>query len=216
MSAERKSLWRDDSGAALLEFTAAASTFFIVLFGIVEFSNVYYQWNAATKAVQVGARLAAVSEPAVVGFRDITGLSADVLPGDAMPDYDFTCIAGATGCSTDALRAIVFGRCDPATETCVNGVRIACNFNSHPRNIGMCNVFPRVNAPTMISVRYDNTLLGYAGRPGGPVPTVTVSLRQLNYDFILLGAFLSTNSIPLPGFATTVTGEDLNAAWSSG
>ena len=215
MSAERKSLLKDDSGAALLEFTAGAFTFFIVLFGIVEFSNVYYQWNAATKATQLGARLAAVSEPAVVGFRDISGLSDDVLPGGTMPDFDFTCVDGTSGCSTDALRTIVYGRCDPATETCVNGVRTACNFASHPRNVGMCNVFPRVNAPSMISVRYENTSLGYAGRPGGPVPTITVSLRQLNYDFILLGAFLPTNSITMPSFATTVTGEDLNASWSS-
>ena len=63
VSGSHKNIWRDESGAVLIEFTAAAFTFFIILFGVVEFANVYYQWNAATKAVQLGARLAAVSDP---------------------------------------------------------------------------------------------------------------------------------------------------------
>ena len=90
VSGSHKNIWRDESGAALLEFTAAAFTFFIILFGVVEFANVYYQWNAATKAVQLGARLAAVSDPVSDDLTeaDMSGLSSSVLPGDPMPDFD--------------------------------------------------------------------------------------------------------------------------------
>jgi hypothetical protein len=216
--AELRYLQKDESGAALIEFTAAAFTFFIVLFGIVEFSNVYYQWNAATKAVQLGARLAAVSDPVVPGLRDVTGLSSTVLPGDPMPSFEFscwatneaatsgTCTGGITYDSTVSAAAI---------KSIVYGIgKNACSPSTSSRDRGMCNIFTRVK-PQNIEVRYQYTGLGYAGRPGGPVPTITVSLRGLQYDFFLLGAFIGTNSITMPSFATTVTGEDLNASWSS-
>lgn len=220
MSAERTSIWQDESGSALIEFTAGVLTFFTVLFGVVEFSYLFYQWNAATKSVQLGARLAAVSEPAVNGFRDLTFVSSTVLPGDPIPGtgFDYTCTKDATGCSNDALKLIAFGRCD-AGESCsaatINGaaikVRNGCNFNSTPANIGMCNLFGRVDNIDKITVRYKYEGLGYAGRPGGPVPTITVSLKGLDFEFILLAAFLPANKITMPSFATTVTGEDLNA-----
>ena len=222
MSAERKRLRQDERGAVLIEFTAVVLTFFTVLFGVIEFSHAYYQWNAATKAVQLGARLAAVSEPVPTGFRDIDGLSGTILPGDPMPPFDFICTANAPGCDNNALRLIVFGRCDTG-ETCstatINGstvqVRTECNAASTARNIGMCNLFRRIDNINQVEVQYENTGLGYAGHPGGPVPTITVRLRNLDFPFILLSAFLPVNAIPLPSFATTVTGEDLNNSWGS-
>ncbi|MFN4140909.1 TadE/TadG family type IV pilus assembly protein [Aestuariivirga sp.] len=225
MSAERRNFWNDEGGAVLIEFTAVVLTFFVILFGIIEFSYAYYQWNAATKAVQYGARLAAVSEPAVPDFRKFTGLSSTVLPGDPLPPlaFDYTCTSDLEdGCDANALRLIVFGRCDVG-ETCstvtINGstvsVRTACNINSTPRNIGMCNLSSKVTGIDKVRVRYEHTGLGYAGRPVGPVPTITVSLRDVQIDFILMGAFLPVNAIPMPSFATTVTGEDLNTTWTS-
>ena len=240
MSAKQNNLWRDDSGAAMLEFTAAAFTFFIVLFGIIEFSNVYYQWNAATKAMQFGARVAAVSGPVDTDLKDWDGFGlasacytnsfgdpSDGVPGDYIDatnsscGYDITCTSSAadgsagscTGGGTydaTAMRNIVFGRCDAATETCP---RTACVQSASLLDVGMCNLFTRIDARN-VQVRYEYTGLGYAGRPGGPVPTVTVSLRNLNYDFVLIGGFLPTNTITMPSFATTVTGEDLNVSWS--
>jgi len=231
VSANRKCLLEDDSGAAMLEFTAAAFTFFIMLFGIIEFSNVFYQWNAATKAVQLGARLAAVSNPVAEDLLTLTGLEDGALPGDPMPSFEFTCELGSTGCDDKAIRTIVYGRCDRDSSGVVDdpvcdgdGVRTACNGASAPSNIGMCNIFPRI-APDNVVIRYQYTGLGYAGRPGlpfpggdepwgGAVPTVTVSLTGLTYDFIMLGSFLPAQSITMPGFATTVTGEDLRQTWS--
>ena len=36
---------------------------FLFLLGAIDFLFAFYQWNAAAKAVQVGARIAAVSTP---------------------------------------------------------------------------------------------------------------------------------------------------------
>src|SRR6185503_11167981 len=115
VSGSHKNIWRDESGTALIEFTAAAFTFFIILFGVIEFANVFYQWNAATKAVQFGARLAAVSDPVSDNLTetDMSGLSSTVLPGDPMPDFD--CL------------------CDGSSGTCTGTVppdALACNYNA--------------------------------------------------------------------------------------
>ena len=120
VSADLKSLWRDESGSSMLEVTAVMTTFLLILFGVIEFSFVFYQWNAATKAVQHGARVAAVSNPVANDLLTMTGLSSTVLPGDAMPAFDRVCTSNsataATGTCTNnnsynagAMRRIVFG-----------------------------------------------------------------------------------------------------------
>lgn len=207
----------------LIEFTAAVLTFFTLLFGVIEFSHAYYQWNAATKAMQHGARLAAVSDPVLAELRSIDGLS-QALPGQPYAgSYDVTCGWPSNG--TQGRCTCVGGECPGRLSLTYNeramwdivygrGRSTPCAPPSNARELGMCHIFPRIEERNVV-VRYTYTGLGYAGRPGGPVPTVTVSLQNLEFPFILLGAFLPTNSIPMPDFATTVTGEDLYRAGSS-
>ncbi len=210
MAAEKKSLWRDENGSAFIEFTAGVLTFFTVLFGIVEFSYAFYQWNAATKAMQHGARLAAVSNPVMAELTEITGLASS-LPGSPLTgSYDVECSGKLKTCTCDgqecpatatydapAMRSIVYGRGNSS-----------CSSPDTRLDVGMCHLFGRVKEEN-VTVRYSYTGLGYAGRPGGPVPTITVSLSDLEFEFILLAAFLPANSMAMPSFATTVTGEDL-------
>ena len=220
----RKTLWRDDSGAALLEFTITVTVFMLVVFGIVEFGNLFYQWNAATNANNFGARLAAVSEPVASNLNSLTGLSNSVLPGYPMPTFDFSCTSNsstaATGACTgaggtysvNAMRTLVFGRD-------VNGVPYtACQ--AAPANAGMCNLFDRIT-PQNVVVQYQYTGLGYAGRPpgpghtGAPVPTITVSLTGITFQYFFLNGLVpGFNSVTIPGLATTITGEDLNSSGS--
>jgi len=204
----------------MVEFTAVVFMFMVCLFGVIEAGFIYYQWNSATKAVQFGARLAAVSAPVPNNLTNYTGLSSTVLPGMPMPTFSWVCQAtaanGSAGNCTGnigggglyqpaPLRAIVFGRdslgasrtqCEPAETVWLRR--------------GMCNFYDKVQA-TNIIVRYDYTGLGYAGRPGGPVPTITVSLTGLTYNYVFLGSLLGLQNVSLPSYATTVTGEDLNA-----
>ncbi len=240
MAAKRKNLWSDNSGAAMLEFTAAAFTFFLILFGSVEFANAYFQWNSTTKAVQWGARVAAVSDPIYVATpADFTAIVSGFNAGDTLPfsasaasnAYDITCDGSLNTCacvgsicpamgtpSLDAFQRIVYGAAK----------RTKCVAATSELDIGMCHLFSRIDLNNVV-VRYQYTGLGYAGRPGGPVPTVTVSLHQrlnandanvLQFQFILIGALMRVvnsafpDAIDMPTFATTVTGEDLTAAGS--
>ena len=207
---------RDESGASFVEFTAVVMTFMVIVLGFVDFSYVFFQWNSATKAVQYGARLAAVSNPVSSDLPALKGLSATVLPGMPMPEFTRICMAttanGSSGTcsggtySAAAMQMLVFGRNADGTvrTTCVPG-------ETNMRLFGMCNIFSRVDARKVV-VGYENTGLGYAGRPGGPVPTITVNLRDLTYNYVFLGGLLGLSNVALPGFATTVTGEDLKLA----
>ena len=224
MAAKRKNLWSDESGAAMVEFTAAALTFFLLVFGSVEFANAYYQWNAATKAVQWGARVAAVSEPVANNLKTFTGVENGTLPGVILASgaYDCTC-SGATGACTGTMPAGALGCYYLAApmQRIVYGAegRTTCVASTSDRDIGMCHLFPRILLSKVV-VRYQYTGLGYAGRPGGAVPTITVSLGgtpKLQFEFILIGGLMNAAgaafpaAIDMPSFATTVTGEDLTA-----
>lgn len=216
MSVSLRQFLRDESGASFVEFTAVVFTFLVIVLGFVDFSYVFYQWNSATKAVQYGARLAAVSNPVSSDLSTLTGVSSTVLPGMPMPEFTRICMAsvanGSTGTcsggtySAAAMQTLLFGRnADGTARTvCVPG-------ETNMRLFGMCNIFDRVDARKVV-VSYENTGLGYAGRPGGPVPTITVNLRDLTYQYIFLGDLLGLSNVSLPGFATTVTGEDLKLA----
>lgn len=221
MSAKRQNILNDESGAAYLEFTAAAFTFFIILFGVIEFTNVFFQWNAAAKATQWGARLAAVSDPVASNLTSLKGTEAGALPGAAMPNFDCVCSGVGSGSCTGSVPANAAVCTYSATNmnTLVYGRGNGANCTGSGANIGMCTLFSRIT-PQNVVVRYQYTGLGYAGRPpgigqtGAPVPTITVSITGLTYDFILVGALAGIGSMTLPSFATTVTGEDLNGAGS--
>lgn len=209
-----KRLHDDTDGAAFLEFTVFAMFFFTLLFGIVEFTLAFYQWNAGTKAVQLGARLAAVSDPVASGLESLTGMESGAEPGDPMTDFSAVCQSdsptGATGdcdpcagfsCSYDAnsaaaVRRIVFGK----------GDRTACSGDPPA---GMCNLFSRVT-PEKVKITYTYTGLGYAGRPGGPVPTIRVELVDIPFQFIFFDGLFGLNDYDIPGLASTMTGEDLS------
>jgi Flp pilus assembly protein TadG len=213
-SAERISFWDDEGGATYLEFTVGMMTFFVILFGIIEFSYIFYQWNAATKAVQFGARLAAVSNPVDSSLSTLTGLEGGALPGAAMTTFDRTCSGSTASCTggtyNDAnMRAIVYGRDSAGTANTQCGTAGVPN----PLQNGMCNYFSSI-APQNVEIRYQYTGLGYAGRPGGPVPTITVSVTGISYSFIFLNGLMGFGNAPVPALATTVTGEDLNAVGS--
>lgn len=200
----------DTEGAAFLEFTVFVGVFFTILFGIIDFTLAFYQWNAATKAVQVGARLAAVSDPVASNLKmpnwDVAGYaSGSVVPlADGFTHVcsgaDETCSGGGTY-NADAMNTIVFGR----GNTACNGT---------PPNVGMCNMFSRIT-PANVRVTYEYTGLGFAGRATGPVPTIKVELTGIPFQFVLVGALAGLNDIEIPGLMSTITGENLSSSGSS-
>ena len=59
-----------EDGAAMVEMAIAMTLLLTLTLGFVDFGYAFYQWNAATKAVQVGARLASISDPVATASCD--------------------------------------------------------------------------------------------------------------------------------------------------
>src|SRR5262245_37029242 len=199
--------YADERGGVLVEATVMLVLFIVFVFGSVDFLMALNQWNAASKAVQMGARIAAVSSPVSSDIATMTGLGAGVNPGDPMPAFSRTCNGASASCdnggtfNSTALNTIVYGR--------GNGTTCANTNNIYRR--GMCHAFARVT-PANVVISYNQTGLGYAGRPGGPVPTITVSLQNIPFQFVFLSGVLGFNNITIPGLTTSITGEDLSSS----
>lgn len=197
-----RSLLQDDSGGAAVEFGLVGGTFILILMGILDFGSAYWQWNQATKALQLGVRLAAVSDPVSSDLKTFDGTSLGAEPGDPMPAFRRLCSGAQATCSNGtydagAMNTIVYGR---GNSSCPTGTQ------SFPP---MCQIFPRIG-PKNVTVEYVQTGLGFAGRPGGPVPTIIVRLAGLNYDFAVLNGLLGLPSIPMSGLSASATAEDLS------
>lgn len=211
MIARLRHLGRDESGTTMIEFTIVFLLFLLVTFGLVEFGHMFWQYNSAAKAAQLGARLAAVSNPVWSGLPDLVDTGT---PGSTWETaYTVTCDGDAGDCSSlgageydgEAMGCLVFGRATGASP---------CNTECDPAGIdeylaGMCDRFRRI-APENVVITYSHTGLGFAGRPGGPVPTITVELKDLDFEFLALGDLLGLQDITMPPFTVTMTGEDLS------
>lgn len=201
MSPWLKSIVSESDGAAMIEFAAIAGLLIFLTFGIVDFSLAFFQWNAATKAVERGARLAAVSDPVSSDLATYSGLEGGGDPGDyPPPSYERVCSGASASCTggtydANAMNTIVFGR---GSVACRDG-------GPYP---GMCDIFPQIQ-PQNVIIRYSGTGLGYVARPLGPVPTITVEVTGLTFNFFLLNGVLGLSPIPMPRLHTTMTGEDL-------
>jgi hypothetical protein len=202
---------RDQGGATTVEFTIVMVLFFLLTFGITEFGYMLYQWNSAAKAAQVGARLAAVSDSVWGGLASLT--SGGTPGGPWTTNYSVTCqgsnVSGSSGNCTGtssgnysaaALQRIIFGR-----------GQTTCGTIGTDGDAGMCDIFDRIT-PQNVQINYKNTGLGFAGRPGGPVPTITLTLTGLTYQFIAVGDLMGFGTVTMPDFKITMTGEDLSAA----
>ena len=205
----------DERGAVLVEVSVVMTIMLVFLLGSIEFLFVFYQRNAAAKAVQIGARLAAVSDPVAHG---LNGLSAAVLgpripPGSAMPDFVVTCDGSTSRCTCSsgscpaelaynaaAMSMIVFGR---GSSSCGDAKSIY--------DAGMCDIFGRIT-PANVIITYAQSGLGFAGRPGGPVPTITVSVKDLRLQFFFLRGLAGLDDLQIPPSTTSMTAEDLSSS----
>jgi hypothetical protein len=215
-------LKRNEDGATTIEFTIVMLLFFTLTFGITEFGYLLWQYNSAAKAAQVGARVAAVSNPIWSALPDLTDDAGS--PGGVwLTDYAVECSRNDTDCvsvgddevdlgdgySADAMNCLVFGR-QAGEDLC----KTACADDPPTDEQGMCNYFHRIatDEDANVVVTYSHTGMGFSGRPGGPVPTITLQLTGLTFEFFALGGLMGFDEITMPDFKVTMTGEDLNAA----
>jgi hypothetical protein len=62
-----------------------------------------------------------------------------------------------------------------------------------------------------VVIVYSQTGLGFAGRPGGPVPTITISLKDLPLQFFFLSGLMGFKDLRIPPLTTSMTAEDLSS-----
>jgi Flp pilus assembly protein TadG len=217
MSASR--FLRDTFGGAMVEFVIVFPILLLTTIATVDATLMIWEWNQAAKATDVGARIAAVSNPVATG---ITQLSYDgTFLGDVCanpatgtpttkpdgttkcPSVATTCIAtaGSTGGTCTDGRAFN----DAAYSTILSAMQIA---------------FPRLRREN-VEIVYETTGLGFVGRPGGLPMNVSVSIRCMSHTLVFLGPFLGWTlpanpcgtgraaGILIPASTTAVPSEDL-------
>lgn len=206
--------WRDTRGASLVEGLIAFPVIFLAITTLIEGGLALYQYNQVAKATAAGARLAAVSDPLLAGLTDnriapdpASAGGVDLGPGDPYPLNIPTLACGAG--VTDACDTARLGRL-------VGGTDGRCDANAETGTLGMCDIAPRIRAEN-VRVSYIFSGLGYIGRPYNPVVTVSVEVRDVTFDFFLLGAIYSAitgqlglRSLSIPTQTVTVTSEDLS------
>ncbi len=205
---------RDETGSVLVEATIVLTILLVFVMGSIDFLLFFYDWNAATKAVQIGARIASVSNPVVTGleFLPASLITRISPPGSSMPTFNIVCDGAEEKCTCEgtcptgvmsfdaaAMGTIVYGR--GSTE---------CGDATSSYWLGMCDVFGRIT-PANVRIEYRQPSapqgLGYVGRPGGPVPTIKVSLVHVPMRLLFLKDLLGN----FPGISATVTAEDFSS-----
>ena len=204
---------RDQQGSVMVEVTIMLSIVLLLVLGAIDFLLLFYQWNAAAKAVQTGARLAAVSDPVASGLNNLSQavMSASVPPGAAMPNFVVTCDGRTATCTCNGVNACRGGYDRAAMNTIVFGRgSSSCSDAKSADVVGMCDIFPRIT-PANVKIVYAQTGLGYAGRPGGPMPTITVSLQNLPFQFFFLRGLMGFHDFQIPASTVSLTAEDLSS-----
>ena len=173
MASEGKSmilhrLARDKRGISSIEFVIVASVFFMLIFGMVDFSRAMWEWNAAAKATHWGVRYAVVNDMVSIRMAEFSGVLAGVDAGEAVdPDE-----------STHPHAGVVVANLGTDIFTCTN---TGCNGNADPDSDFDVDAFALIVArmqaiydkiqPENVIVEYHHIGLGFAGDPLGPAQT---------------------------------------------
>lgn len=196
---------RDERGVSLIEGLIVFPIVLVMLVSFVEFGYAVFQWNQTGRAVALGARLAAVSDPVTTDYNDLASDYAGTGTIDAgdpvAPTVIRTSCTGANPTGTLAL-------CNAGIDRIITGSDGVCDADYGTGVAGMCDVNPWID-PENVTVTYTRQGLGYVGRVSGPVVQVTVALRDMRFQFFFLGALLGLDSIRIPSSPVTVTGEDM-------
>ena len=197
----------------MVEMTIVSTLLFALTLGFVDFGYAFYQWNAATKAVQVGARLASISDAVAANLATAAPTANPGAPVVAGAYGPFVCsYSGATGSCTNngGFSAAAFSRIFRGDTANTNDD--ACPAPTGTQRPGMCHFFPGLLRSNVV-VTYTATGLGYQTRLGGPVPTITVNLQNRTFQFFFLQGLMGFANINMPSMLSTVTGEDLKSTW---
>ena len=92
----RRHRFRNENGAAAVEFALIASILFLFVFGIIEFGRLFSELEVLNSAAREGARVAAVRGTADE-IEDAVSAAADPYGLDTTPTADKTCDDSTSG-----------------------------------------------------------------------------------------------------------------------
>jgi Flp pilus assembly protein TadG len=199
-----KRLGADRGGAAGAEFAMVLPLLILLIFGTIDAGRYMYTLNQVEKATQVGARMAVVTDM-VPGGLAAQNYGLTLGQGAAIPLSSFGS-AQCTGSGGTVTCSCVTAPCP--TLTPVDTVA----FNAvADRMILIAGYLNRSN----VTIRYDNSGLGYAGDPTGPdvAPIVTVSAANVSFN-PLIGQFFGIN-LRFPVVSASLTLEDGQGSFSN-
>lgn len=198
MVASLEDFLKYEDGVSLTEALLVTPIVLLVFTAFIELGFATFQWNQAVTAMQHGARMLAVSEPMLA---DMSYLTSDypASEGGPVPNADISVSCGAGTGACDAVQM----------QRLLTGSDSSCAYAAGTRP-GMCDIFPRITANTLL-ITYYRSGLGYVGRPDGPVLSITVELRNLTFNFLFLGRFLPTSVLSIPAHPVTITSEDMSS-----
>jgi hypothetical protein len=203
-------LARAEHGSVLVEAAIVMPVFLMLVLGAIDILYASYQWSAAVKAVQIGLRIAAVSDPVAVGLGVLSAAAVDpnAPPGSPPPTFVVTCDGAAESCSCQGYCRGIGGYDADAMNTIVYGRNSSgCGDSTGIYFTGMCDLFGALK-PANVLIVYQAGGLGYVGRPGS-VPIITISLQKVPFQFIFLHA--AFGSIPIPGLTASTPAEDMSS-----
>ncbi len=198
---------RNESGISLVEGLITFPLVLLVIITFVEFGYAVFQWSQAGKATAIGARLAAVSSPVATNYGtldDDYANNAAYAAGQPLPT------ASRSVSCTPASKGVgeTLNVCNSGALRIVRGSDGVCDSNYGTTVPGMCDLNPWIE-PRKVVITYTRGGLGYVGRSAGPVNTVTVSLRDMKFNFFFVAALLGLDNLNMPATPVTVTGEDM-------
>jgi Flp pilus assembly protein TadG len=200
---------RAQDGTTLVEFAIVLPIFLLLLFALIDFGRMGYEYVLAQKAMQKAARIAVVRPSACDGLAGITALpttndSVSPLPvGVTAPKYGTNCSVSANVCKV------------VATQTCSGN---ASNATAQEIWTAVSPLLPPNATIARLSFTYAfNSDLGFLGGPYEPM--VTVKLQGMNFAFVSpLGALATLASgvnsnlpstLPFPAMSVSLPAEDL-------
>lgn len=203
----RRSFSRDESGTTLVEFAIVMPIFLLILFGLIDFGRMGFEYVMANKAVQLATRVAVTRPPACPGVVTINtrGTAVFTVP----PTFGTNCRAGANICAAP--------------------VPVICNGNMANPTVaeiwgGVSALMPAGATAANLSFSYRYTPeLGFLGGPYVPMVTVEIShptpSSRLRFQFVTPLAALAAlagspgsglpGSLPFPALSVTLPAEDL-------